>query len=67
MRFELPSAGAWAAFVFLLGVPDWLAYRWPVLEPCGECHKPAPRERDKCASCRQVFTPPAQSGTEIFA
>jgi hypothetical protein len=71
VRFALPGAAAWAAFVFLLGVPGWLAYRWhrrgPVLEPCGECHKPAPRDRDKCASCGQVFAPPTRSGMEIFA
>lgn len=70
-RFALSGAGAWAAFVFLLGAPGWLAYRWhrrwPVLQPCSECHKPAPRDRDACASCGQLFPPPAPIGTEMFA
>jgi hypothetical protein len=71
MRFALSGAGVWAAFVLLLGVPGFVAYRWhrhwPVLEPCGECHKLVPRDRDACASCGRLFPPPALIGTEIFA
>jgi len=71
VRFALPGAGAWAMFVFLFGPPGWLAYRWhrhwPVLEACGECHRPAPRDRESCASCGRVFAPPPLTGTEIFA
>ena len=70
-RFALPGAGAWAVFVFLFGAPGWLAYRWhrrwPVLEACGECHRPAPRDRESCAACGSVFAPPPLKGTEIFA
>jgi hypothetical protein len=70
-RFALPGAGAWASFVFLLGPPGWLAYRWhrhwPVLEACGECHRPAPRDRESCAACGRVFAPPPLTGTEVFA
>lgn len=71
VRFALPGAGIWAVFVFLFGAPGWLAYRWhrrwPVLEACGECHRPAPRDRESCASCGRVFAPPPLTGTEIFA
>jgi hypothetical protein len=70
-RFALPGAGVWAAFVFLFGLPGWLAYRWhrrwPVLETCGECRRPAPRDRESCASCGQAFAPPPLVGTEVFA
>lgn len=70
-RYALPGAGAWATFVFLFGAPGWLAYRWhrhwPVLEACGECHRPAPRDRESCAACGRVFAPPPLTGTEIFA
>jgi hypothetical protein len=70
-RFALPGAGVWAAFVFLFGLPGWLAYRWhrrwPVLEACGECRRPAPRDRESCASCGEVFAPPPLVGTEVFA
>ena len=70
-RFALPEAGAWAVFVFLFGAPGWLAYRWhrrwPVLEACSECHRPAPRDRESCAACGSVFAPPPLTGTEIFA
>ena len=70
-RFALPGAGAWAVFVFLFGAPGWLAYRWhrhwPVLEACGECHRPAPRDRESCAACGSVFAPPPLTGTEVFA
>lgn len=70
-RYALPGAGAWATFVFLFGAPGWLAYRWhrhwPVLEACSECHRPAPRDRESCVACGQVFASPALTGTEIFA
>lgn len=71
IRYSLPGAGAWAVFVFLLGVPGWLAYRWhrrwPVLAECGECHCPAPRDRETCAACGHLFAALPLMGTEVFA
>jgi len=70
-RYALPGAAAWAVFVFLLGVPGWLAYRWhrrwPVLADCGACHRPAPRDRETCSACGHLFNPPLLVGTEVFA
>lgn len=70
-RFALPGPVAWAFFVFLFGLPGWLAYRWhrrwPVLEACGECRQPAPRDRETCAACGRIFAAPPPVGTEIFA
>lgn len=70
-RFGLRGPVVWALFVFLFGLPGWLAYRWhrhwPVLEPCGECQQPAPRDRETCSACGQLFAPPPLVGTEIFA
>ena len=70
-RFALPGPVAWALFVFLFGLPGWMAYRWhrhwPVLEACSECRQPAPRDRETCAACGQLFAPPPLVGTEIFA
>lgn len=70
VRYALPAAGLWAVFVFLLGVPGWLAYRWhrdwPLLKECGECHRAAPRDREACAACGQLFAAPPLLGTEIF-
>lgn len=69
-RYALPAAGLWAVFVFLLGVPGWLAYRWhrdwPLLKECGDCHRAAPRDREACAACGQLFAAPPPLGTEIF-
>lgn len=70
-RFGLPHATAWAIFVFIGGLPAWLAYRfhrqWPVLEECPTCHQPAPRNRASCLDCGNSFPPPAQKGIEVFA
>jgi hypothetical protein len=61
----------WPLFVFLLGVPGWIGYRycrrWPELEPCPACHQPAPRAGEVCAACRHEFPLPAPQGAEIFA
>lgn len=71
VRYALPAAGLWAAFVFVLGLPGWLAYRWhrdwPVLKECGECHRAAPRDREACAACGSLFAAPPPLGTEVFA
>jgi hypothetical protein len=70
-RFGLPHAAAWAAFVFVFGIPGWIAYRfhrtWPVLEECPACRQPAPRDRESCLDCGAAFPPPPLKGIEVFA
>lgn len=70
-RFQLPASGGWAVFVFLLGVPGWLAHRWhrswPVMAHCGECHRPVPHDRETCVACGAPFAPSPLTGAEIFA
>lgn len=70
-HYALPYAGLWAVFVFLLGVPGYLAYRfhrtWPVLEDCPRCGESAPRDRDRCSDCGATFPPPELKGLEIYA
>src|SRR6185369_17854104 len=62
---------AWAAFVFLFGVPGFLAYlvehRRAKLEACRQCGEIVPRDREACAACDTEFSPAARVGTEIFA
>jgi hypothetical protein len=61
----------WPAFVFLLGLPGWVGFRfarpWPVREPCPACGAAAPRDRTACAACGAEFPPPSLKGTEVFA
>jgi len=70
-RFGLPNPEAWAVFVFLFGVPGWIAYRfhrtWPVLEECPSCRQPSPRDREDCLDCGKTFPPPPLKGIEVFA
>jgi hypothetical protein len=70
-RFGLPHATGWAAFVFLFGVPGWIAYRvhrtWPVFEECPACRQAAPRDRTECTECGADFPPPVLKGIEVFA
>jgi hypothetical protein len=70
-RYGLPHAGMWAVFVFVFGIPGWLAYRfhrtWPVLEECPACHQAAPRDRPECLDCGARFPPPPLKGIEVFA
>jgi hypothetical protein len=70
-KYRRGATGVWAAFVFLLGVPGfiayWLEHRRPKVERCAECGRIVPRDRDVCASCRAVFPTPSPVGTEIFA
>jgi hypothetical protein len=60
----------WVLFVLLTGIPGWIGYRysrrWPVLEACPACGKPAPRDRLECAHCRAEFPLPDMTGTEIL-
>ncbi len=62
---------AWAGFVFLFGVPGFLAYlveqRRAKLEACRQCGEIVPRDRETCAACEAEFAPPSRVGTEIFA
>jgi hypothetical protein len=70
-KYGRTSTGVWAVFVFLLGVPGFLAYwlehRRPKMETCAQCGQVVPRDRDVCAACQSSFPPPAPVGTEIFA
>lgn len=70
-RFGLPYPAAWAVFVFVFGLPGWIAYRfhrvWPVLEECPACRQPAPRDRERCLDCGKAFPPPTLKGIEVFA
>jgi hypothetical protein len=70
-KYRRSATGLWTAFVFLLGLPGFLAY-WlgqhrPKMEACAECGTVVPRDRDACAACKAPFRPPAPVGTEIFA
>lgn len=70
-RFQLPAADGWAAFVFLFGVPGWLAHRWhrrwPVMARCDECHQAVPHDREACVACGAPFAPAPPTGAEVFA
>ncbi|MGH7224680.1 MAG: hypothetical protein ACRELF_15770, partial [Gemmataceae bacterium] len=61
----------WPLFVFLLGLPGWIGYRfgrkWPVLESCPDCGVAVPRDRENCLRCTNDFPRPALKGTEVFA
>ncbi|NOX56889.1 MAG: hypothetical protein GXP27_21100 [Planctomycetes bacterium] len=70
-RYAAGSPWLWAVFVFLLGLPGFVGYRfgrhWPTLETCPECQRSVPRDRLTCTACNQTFHAPAPTGTEIFA
>jgi len=70
-KYRRPASGIWAGFVFLLGLPGFLAYliehRRAKLEACPQCGEIVPRDRDSCAACNAEFPAPAPVGTEIFA
>ena len=70
-RYALSGAFAWAAFVFIFGLPGWLAYRfhrvWPPLEDCPACSQPSPRDREACIECGADFPQPPLKGVEVFA
>jgi len=62
---------AWVVFVLLLGLPAYMGFllyrRWPVRQPCPNCHAQAPRDRAACAECGTRFPDPSLKGIEIFA
>ena len=68
-RFGLGYGYLLAAFVFVCGVPGWLAYRWhrawPPLEACPHCGAMAPRDREACFRCGTPFPPPKRESFEI--
>jgi hypothetical protein len=70
-KYRRSASGVWATFIFLCGLPGFLAYliehRRPKLEACPQCGEIVPRDRDACAACNAEFPPPAPVGTEIFA
>ena len=62
---------AWSVFVLLFGLPAYvglrLIRRWPIRQPCPNCHAQAPRDRVACAECGMRFPDPSLKGIEIFA
>jgi hypothetical protein len=64
-------SAVWIAFVFLGGVPGFLAYlfhrRWPVRLACPQCGEEAPRDRESCFACDTEFPEPEPKGIEVFA
>ena len=73
VRYRAGGAGRlfWPLFVFALGLPGWVGYRygrsWPPLARCPSCGADVPHDRAECAACRAEFPPPAPRGTEVFA
>jgi hypothetical protein len=61
----------WPVFVFLLGFPGWIGYRfsrtWPLLERCPHCGAVVPRNRETCIHCAIEFPRPALRGIEVYA
>lgn len=70
-RYAQGHAAAWAVFVFVFGLPGWLAHRfhrrWPTMEPCPACGHISPRDRETCAVCCDQLPEPAPLGIEVFA
>ena len=62
---------AWSVFVLLFGLPAYVGFRlyrrWPIRQPCPNCHAQAPRDRVACAECGMRFPDPSLKGIEIFA
>jgi hypothetical protein len=70
-KYRRSATVAWSVFVFLVGVPGFIAYlvehHRAKLEACSQCGEVVPRDREMCADCNTEFAPPARVGTEIFA
>jgi hypothetical protein len=70
-RYALPWTWVWVVFVFLLGVPGYIGYRfhrrWAVLDGCPYCKHLVPRDRESCADCGRQFPLPERKGIEIMA
>lgn len=69
-KYHLPWAGVWAVFVFLGGIPGFLACRfhrnWATCEACPACSQVVPRDRAACARCGIEFPAPAPKGIEVY-
>ena len=54
---------AWGLFVLLLVFPAYFGFRlfrrWPIREPCPNCHARAARDRAACAGCGVAFPAPS--------
>lgn len=61
----------WPLLVLVGGLPVWIGHRfgqhWSGIEPCAHCGSSVPRDRERCARCRDEFPRPALVGTEILA
>jgi hypothetical protein len=70
-RYAQPWTWIWVIFVFLLGLPGYIGYRfhrrWAVLETCPNCKHVVPRDREACAACGRQFPLPDRKGIEVFA
>ena len=70
-RYGVSGSAMWVAFVAVMGLPGVLGYvwsrRWPPLETCTACGKPACQDRNGCHLCGQSFARPPRLGTEVFA
>ncbi len=62
---------AWSGFVLVFGLPAYVGFRlyrrWPIRQPCPNCHAQAPRDRVACAECGTRFPDPSLKGIEVFA
>jgi hypothetical protein len=69
-NYGLPWTRTWTVFVFLLGLPGYVAYRthraWPARLPCPNCGQKVPRDRPACFACGKDFSAPALKGIEVF-
>ena len=69
-RMALPWTWVWVGFVFIFGVPGFLAYlfhrRWPVLDNCHVCGHAVPHDREKCSSCGSEFPTPRPGGSRCL-
>jgi len=70
-RYSATGAAAWAAFVFLLGLPGLAGYllhrHWPARARCESCGVEVPRDRLSCLVCSLDFSPPVRTDYEIHA
>jgi|HubBroStandDraft_6_1064221.scaffolds.fasta_scaffold02585_5 hypothetical protein len=70
-KYGEPRHAAWIVSIGVLGLPGYFGYvlrrHWTARIPCPSCGVPAPRDRDECFHCGEVFPTPAANGLEIFA